>query len=132
MPYELTTFTLPCGARAGRIKIGATLEVEEARSMMASYAPGSPMYGLPTLVLMEETKELTPESRAFYSSWKEPSDTEWYALVITNPVMRVSVSFIFRVAKTSRRRLFATEAEAVAWLDERARETRATLKPGGP
>ncbi|HEY8207129.1 MAG TPA: hypothetical protein VIG99_06600 [Myxococcaceae bacterium] len=124
MPYELSTFTLPCGARAGRIRIGGTLDEAESRTMMTNYAPGGPMYGLPTLVMMEETKDLTPESRAFYSAWKEPSNTEWYAFVITNAVLRVSISFIFRVAKTKRRVIFATEAEAVAWLDERARESR--------
>src|SRR4051812_9597487 len=125
MPYELSTFTLPSGARAGRIKIGATLDEAEARSMVGNYAPGGSLYGLPTLVLMQETKEMTPESRAFYSSWKEATDTEWFALVITNAVMRVSVGFIFRVAKTTRRQIFATEAEAIQWLDERARESAA-------
>jgi hypothetical protein len=132
MPFELSIFTLPCGARAGCIRISATLDLEESRNMMESYAPGGSMYGLPTLVLMEEAKELTPESRAFYSAWKEPSNTEWYACVIPSPVLRVSITFIFRVAKTERRKVFAAKAEAIAWLDERAREAQAKVKPAGP
>ena len=50
---------------------------------------------------------------------------EWFAIVMTNPVMRVVANFILRVTKTTRRRMFPTEAEAIRWLDERARESGA-------
>jgi hypothetical protein len=41
--------------------------------------------------------------------------------VVTNPLIRVASNFIMRMNKNPQHRMFATEAEAVRWLDERSR-----------
>ena len=125
MPYEISTFALPCGARAARVKISGIFDGHEARSAMGNWAPGGPLHGVPGLVLTQEVKEATPEARSFYAGWKETSPTEWLAVVVTNPVLRVMGNFILRVSKSTRRKMFTTEAEALKWLDERARESGA-------
>jgi hypothetical protein len=129
VPYEISTFQLPCGARAARVKNMGTLTGEEATSMMRQWDPGGPYRGLPTLVL-QEGAVLTPEARSVFAHWKDPATTEWFAIVVTNAVMRVSANFIMRVSRTTRRRMFATEAEAIQWLDARARENMAKPKEG--
>ena len=66
-------------------------------------------------------------ARTAFSAWKDPSTTEWFAIVVTNPVIRVASNFIMRDSTTARlrRKLFSTEEAAVRWLDERAREDAA-------
>jgi hypothetical protein len=123
MPYEISTFTLPCGARAARVKIAGTLEGRDARAMVENWMPGRPMHGLPSLVLSQEAELAAAEARAIVSSWKERSPTELWAIVVTNPVARVAGNFILRVSKSTRRKMFPTEWEAIQWMDERARES---------
>ena len=125
MPYEISTFTLPCGARAARVKITGTFEGPEAHSAMDNWAPGGALHGVPGLVLTQEVKAATPEARSIFGGWKETSATEWFAVVVTSPLLRVTGNFILRVSKSTRRKMFTTEAEALQWLDERARESGA-------
>ncbi|HEY8207130.1 MAG TPA: hypothetical protein VIG99_06605 [Myxococcaceae bacterium] len=125
MPYELSTFTLPCGTRAARVDFTGSLTGEEATGLMKNWEVGQPLYGLPTLVQTQEMKEMAPGARAVFGGWKETGPYEWYAIVINNPVIRVSANFIMRVSRTTRRRLFTSEAEAVQWLDEKIRQSAA-------
>src|SRR6185295_12980161 len=112
MPYEISTFTLPCGARAARVKISGVFEGHEARSAMGNWETGGPLHGVPGLVLTQEVKETTPEARSIFGGWKETSTTEWFAVVVTSPLLRVTGNFILRVSKSTRRKMFTTEAEA--------------------
>jgi hypothetical protein len=125
MPYELSVFHLPCGARAARVRNIGTLLGTEAESMMKEWAPGGPMFGLPALVLNQDLKVMTTEARAVFSRWPDPQPTEWFAIVGVNPVVRIAGNFIMRVGGVKQRRLFATEEEAIRWLDERARQSAA-------
>ena len=125
MPYEISMFTLPCGVRAARVKITGVFEGHEARSAMGNWSPGGPLHGVPGLVLTQEVQAATSEARSIFGGWKETSATEWFAVVVTSPILRVTGNFILRVSKSTRRKMFTTEAEAIRWLDERARESGA-------
>ncbi len=125
MPYELSVFHLPGGARAARVRCIGTLLGEEATSMLKEWNADGPMHDLPALVLTQELEAMTAEARSFLSGRRERSPTEWFAVVVTNPVMRVVGNFFARVSGTKRQRLFSTEAEAIKWLDERALENAA-------
>jgi hypothetical protein len=125
MPYEISTFTLPCGERAARVKITGIFEGREARAMVENWLPGRPMYGLSAMVLSQEAQVAAADARAIISTWKEASPTERWAMVVTDPVARVAGNFILRVAKSTRRQMFSTEAGALSWLDEHARENAA-------
>jgi hypothetical protein len=128
VPFEISPFQLPCGARAARVKSYGFFTGDDAATMLKQWEPGGPLYGMPSLVLTGEMTVMTPEARSYFSSWKEPSETEWYAIVVVNPVMRVVSNFILRVSGTTRRRLFTSEDEALRWLDERVREDLAKAK----
>ncbi len=47
------------------------------------------------------------------------------AVVVTNPIVRVATNFLVRVGRNKRVRLFGSEAEAIQWLAERVRESKA-------
>lgn len=125
MPCEISTFQLPCGARCVRTNLTGTLTGEETTAALAQMLPGAPFFGLPCLVLTLEMQVMTPEARSLLSSWKEPAPTAWFAIVVTNPVTRVLSNFILRVSRTTQRRLFSSEPEALKWLDEHARQDAA-------
>jgi len=125
MPYEFSPFTLPCGARAVRVTTTGFLEGHEARSMMENWKPGGQLFGMPALVLTQQMQGMAPETRSIFGGWKENPATEWFAIVVTSPLIRVSANFILRVSGTTRRKMFTTEEAAVQWLDERARESGA-------
>jgi hypothetical protein len=125
MPYEISTFTLPRGARAARVTMTGVLDGHEAQSAMENWKPGGQLYGVPALVLTQEMKTMAPEARSIFGGWKETPTTEWFAIVVTSPVLRVTGNFILRVSRSTRRKMFTTEAEALRWLDERARESGA-------
>lgn len=119
MPYEITTFQLPCGARGGRIEWSGTISAEESVEVIKQLSPGGTLHGLPTLVVTQKASTMTPEARALFGNHNY---AQWMAGVDTNTVMRVTANFIIRVKRTKWLRLFADEQEAVRWLDERARE----------
>jgi len=89
---------------------------------------GGPYHGLSLLVGAQKVKTMLPEARAVFANRRAPPPTEWMAVVLTNPIVRVTSNFILRMNGNARRRLFSTEREAVQWLDERVREDAARAK----
>jgi hypothetical protein len=122
MPYQPSTFQLPGGARCARIEATGTITGDEAVGIIARFDPGGAFHGLSLLVDGQNMVRMTPEARAHFANRRNPPDQEWMALIITNPVMRVTSNFILRMNGNVKRRLFTTEAEAVRWLDDRVRE----------
>src|SRR5689334_19114684 len=96
MPFKISPFHLPCGARACRLEFVGITTGEEARAVVVQVGPGGPYYGLPLLLLTQEMESLEPEARSAFGG-RTRGATEWQAMVITNPVIRVSTRFIDRV-----------------------------------
>jgi len=64
-------------------------------------------------------------ARAVFAGRGEIGDREvWTAVVVTNPVIRVTANFIMRIQKQRKTKLFSVEAEALRWLDARTRERK--------
>jgi len=122
MPYQPTTFQLPSGARCARVEATGAITAEDATGIIARFNPGGSFHGLSLLVDGQRMERMTSEARALFANRRNPPDSEWIALVLTNPVIRVTSNFILRMNGNSRRRLFSTEADAVRWLNERVRQ----------
>jgi hypothetical protein len=122
MPYEISMFQLPCGSRAAKVDCHGIVTGEEAAELVRQHSPGGPLHGVPTLVLTARMVRESPEARSAFAGRKV---TEWTAMVMTNPLLRVTTSFIIRVSGSPLLRVFANEQDAVRWLDERAREDAA-------
>jgi hypothetical protein len=120
MPYEISFFQLPCGARGFRMEGSGTFSKEDALATLKLVDPGGELHGLPCVVLTRNVGSISPEARRVYSTRGE-LDT-WMAVVVTNPVIRVTARFLMRIQKARKTGLFATEEKAIQWLDARVRE----------
>jgi hypothetical protein len=122
MPYALSTFQLPCGVRCARVEWETEMNGEDARALMADAEPGGQMHGLPVLALGQKLRTVMPEARGVFSGDRAASFRNRLALVMPNPVIRVTINFIMRVNRNQRQRVFGTEEEAIRWLDEGVRQ----------
>jgi len=123
MPIQASAFRLPSGLQGVRADCTGTVTKEEAGAWLRQVAPGGPFHGLPVLAVALQLDRLTPEARGVYAelSNSAPEVERWIAVVVTNPVIRVTANFAMRITKKRKMRLFRTEEEAVRWLDERLR-----------
>lgn len=120
MPFQMTTFSLPSGARCARIDWQGLATGPEADQVIAAAEPGGSTHGLPCLVLSYELTGLDLEARRIFSSKRMDGIQTKMAMVVSNPLIRVAVNFIMRVRRNGLQRLFTSEAEAIRWLDQPA------------
>ena len=133
MPYEVSGFTLPCGAPAARAEGSGAITREAADELMKQIGPGGANYHQPLLVLTQQMTKMSPEARKIFSKPADPAaDQAWCAVVVTNPVIRVTVNFLLRVSQAPTIKLFSSEPDAIAWLDERVRVDGPTVPPRKP
>jgi len=129
VPYQISTLDLPCGERFVRAEGSGVITREDADYLLGRVTPGGDLYGLPQVVLTQKVDSTTAEARNLFagSSARNTLQT-WCAVVVTNPIIRVTTNFLMRVNGTTRLKLFTSEPEALRWLDERAREEAAGKK----
>jgi hypothetical protein len=129
VPISITTITLPCGSPCVRLECLGVVSKEDADQMMAVVGEGGTMFGVPMLIQSERQKSLSPEARSLFNKgFDSRNEQAWCGVVVLNPLLRVTVNFMTRVTGNRKVKMFASEAEATRWLDDRAREDRA--KPG--
>ena len=120
MPYEVSTFTLPGGVQATRADGSGVITREDAELLMKRIIPGGASFGQPFLVLTQKITRLSAEARGIFANNDDPdAENAWCAVVVTNPVIRVTINFLVRVSRTKRLKLFSAEPDAIRWLDER-------------
>ncbi|HEY8207407.1 MAG TPA: hypothetical protein VIG99_08000 [Myxococcaceae bacterium] len=129
MPIQIAGFRLPSGAEGVRGDWTGVVAKEDAEAWGQQVLPGGRFHGLPILAVGLGVDRLTAEARSvFVQLGTDTTRTRnWMAVVIINPVIRVTANFILRIYKTKKMRLFASEEDAVRWLDERVREDAARL-----
>jgi len=126
MPIQASAFRLPSGARGVRAVCIGTITREDADTYLQQIALGGSFHGLPILAVTLQIGSIGPGAGgAFVRRGSERKTESWIAVVVTNPVIRVTTNFVVRISGTKKLRLFATEEEAVLWLDERVREDAA-------
>ncbi len=124
MPIELSTFLLPSGARCVRAICSGDLTKKDLDAGDLQLGAGGPLHGLPILSLSQQVTSVSSDARQLMGS---RGAEVWTAVVVTNPVIRVTTNFLMRVTGSKKQRLFTSEAEAIQWLDERVQE-----RPGAP
>lgn len=123
MPFNIMTITLPCGSPCVRVECIGVVSKEEAGQMMAVIGEGGTMFGVPMLIQSERQKSLSPEARKIFSEgFNSRNEQAWCGVVVISPLLRVTINFVTRVTGNRKVKMFAGEAEATRWLDERARE----------
>lgn len=131
MPHETTFFQLPCGACICRLEMTGSVSGEEARTLLDQLQPGGALHGLPLLIMLQRLDSFSPDARRAVGQMGLEEVETWEAVVVTNPVIRVTVNFVMRIQGRKKTKLFSTEPDALQWLDARAREDMAA-KPGAP
>jgi len=133
MPYEVSILQLPCGARFARVSAHGDIIAEDARAQVARMDhPEGDLYGMPTMFLTREMGSMTPEVRAIFGARRNLGDKDpWVAVVVANVILRVITHFVMRMRGSKRSRVFTSETDAVAWLNERVLESQAA-KPREP
>lgn len=127
MPYQISTFHLPGGTRCVRTVGAGYITKEDVDYLMDHIGPGRPLYGLPMVVLAQQMEGMAADARRVFVSSGEQhgSDHPWFAVVVSNPVIRVAINFMMRISGASKLKMFPSEPEALQWLDERIREDAA-------
>src|SRR5687767_15120732 len=100
-------------------------------TLLDELKPGGPLHGLPLLILLQRLAPLSPEVRRTVGQIGLEEVETWEALVVNNPVVRVTINFVMRIQGRKKTKLFSGEREAIQWLDARVREDLAA-KPGPP
>jgi len=86
---------------------------------------------MPLLIVLQGLDAFSSDARRTIGQMQLEEVETWEAVVVTNPVVRVTINFIMRIQGRKKTKLFPDEPEALQWLDARAREDMAA-KPGGP
>jgi hypothetical protein len=129
MPYTITTITLPGGSPCVRLEGRGVISKEDAEYVLSFVGRRGSMFGVPILVLTQQMKSFSSEARTLYGvNFDSSADQPWCGLVVTNPLIRVTVRFIMRFSGYGKVQMFATEAETIRWLDERSRADAAKSK----
>src|SRR5690349_17157374 len=123
MPYETILFQLPCGARCFRFVLGDSLTEEDAVAIVKQVEFGGALHGLPALIEALRLKSISSDARAVFADRSDVRNRQtWTAVLLTNPVVRVTANFIMRIQQSRKTKLFSNEPEALQWLDVHVRE----------
>jgi len=126
MPYQASFFQLPCGARCSRVDASGNFSGEDAAALIKDWEAGGPLHGMPALVQTSHMTSASSDARRLFSRRPDPGREEpWVAVVVTNPMIRVTVNFVTRIQGGKKMKLFAGEEESIQWLDDRIREEMA-------
>lgn len=121
MPYSLVHDQTPKGLRITRLNISGKMSAEEAANLMVELGPGGRHADLPLLVISDPSTDIGAGARRIFTSGQSPDQPQQVrgtAVVTQSALMRVTVNFIGRVNRNQSTRLFATEAEALGWLEQ--------------
>lgn len=134
MPYETILFMLPCGARCFRLVLGDSLTKEDAAQIVTQVEPGGELHGFPALIEAMDLKSISSDARAVFASRDDVKNRQtWTAVLLTNPVIRVTANFIMRIQRSKRTKLFSSEPDALEWLDAQVRQQLAKAgRASGP
>jgi len=122
VPHETTFLQLSCGARTCRVELSGTLSSEDARALLPQMVPGGALHGMPRLFVMQRLGSISSDARGLIGQSGPAKAETWEAVVVTNPVIRVTVNFFLRIQGRKKTKLFSAEPEALQWLDARVRE----------
>jgi hypothetical protein len=117
MSYLLSTDRSPSGHSITRMTVSGTIDVDEANAMMKEIGPTGPHGQLPMLIVTDKSTDVTAEARRIFTSNLGTDTSRISAIVVTNVVLRVTTNFINRINRSTDSRMFASEADAMTWLD---------------
>jgi hypothetical protein len=119
MPLQFGEITTPKGRPCLLIDSSGLCDLADGQAMQARLNPGTRHHHGLVLSRAAKTTEFSPELRRFFPTMGTDSYLA-LASVITSPVVRAAVKLLVRLTPRSAEnfRVFASDADALAWLDE--------------
>jgi hypothetical protein len=122
MPMNLSKAVSPKGQTYCRIHSFGEVTPADAEAASKHWAAGGEFYDLPMVALVDSGAKFSPEARqVFTKSGGASGEQKPVAVIVTNAPLRVMLSFIIRASGAApQTKFFGTEAEAIAFIDEKA------------
>lgn len=117
MPILIEEGKTKKGQRLMLTRSTGKVSLADAEAMGDLIKPGQPYHGSLILNRVDNDVDYHPEARRYFQSMN--GNFKRLAVVMSSTVVRAMINFMMRVTgKAIAMRLFNSEAEALAWLDE--------------
>jgi hypothetical protein len=116
MPLAFQELVTPRGRPYVRVAVSGVFDLAEAEEYVERFSKTGPYHLKPSMSVVPRGTEYTTAARKQLLKMGDAGPT---ATVTTSPLVRAAVNLMLRLAgKSGTLGMFATEAEAVAWLDK--------------
>lgn len=117
MPIQTEETQTPKGHLCMRARVSGHVSLADAQNMGAQLQPGQRFHQGRVLSIVEKGTDYSPDARKYFPTLN--GNYARLAVVVTNALLRATINFLTRLSITPDFfRLFSTEAEAMAWLDQ--------------
>lgn len=116
MPLDISESRTPTGNKLLLVQAQGVVTGAQAQVLVDDVATSGPHAGWPIFCKIAKGTEYTPEARKTMTAG---GSYPCCAILVTSAVLKTLVNFMMRVTGSDpRARMFATEAEALAWVDQ--------------
>jgi hypothetical protein len=116
MPIQIEEAKTPKGRRMMLAKVTGHVSMADAEAMGKLLQPGQPYHRALILSIVDKSTDYHPDARRHFQTFNNNFDR--MATVVSSVLLRAAINFMAKVGGTGdRMQMFATEADAVSWLD---------------
>lgn len=122
--FQSSEFITPRGLRAVRTVASGEVAGRDLQPFFAAVRPGGEYFGLPILSVTTQGTRYTPEARKLMSDMTPENggigSSVRLAMVVDSVVLRLMIQLVLQVTRAGQSKMFSTEEQAIAYLDETA------------
>jgi len=116
MPIQIEEAKTPKGRRMMLARVSGHVSMADAEAMGKLLHPGQPYHQALVLSIIDKSTDYHPEARRHFQTANNNFDR--MATVVSCVILLTAINFMAKAGETGdRRKMFVTEADAVAWLD---------------
>ena len=123
MPMNLTKAVSPKGQTYCRIHSFGEVTPQDAETAAKHWGPGGEFFDRAMVAIVDSGAKFSPEARQVFTkvgATGDASQAKPVAVVVSNAPLRVMLGFIIRASGAApQTKFFGTEAEAIAYIDEK-------------
>lgn len=121
MPLAFEELATPRGRPYVRVAVTGEFDLADAKQFVTRFGKDGPYFMKPSMSVVPRGTEYTSDARKHLQTMGDAGPT---ATVTTSPLVRAAVNLMVRLSgRKNTLRMFGTEAEALAWLDEQIAKT---------
>lgn len=119
---QSSEFITPRGLRVARTVASGDVAGRDLQPFFTAVRPGGKYFGLPILSVITKGTRYSPEARKLMSEMTPENggigSSVRLAMVVDSIVLRLMIQLVLQVTRASQSRIFSTEEQAIAYLDE--------------